>query len=146
MENKYYKPQLEEFHLGFEYDILVGEEWVKKVFTIKSPCLTDGINFSEYLTNEKLRVKYLDREDIESLGFVYKGSYDDYLEFSKNVNKDLTWELLLFDDHVIHLTLTSDELMMLGDYGEDGMIQHISVLIKNKSELIKLLKAIQIDE
>lgn len=63
--NKYYTPTIEEFHVGFEYEIDYGDEWVSET------------QFDGFLHNKKLeniRVKYLDKEDIESLGFESIGS------------------------------------------------------------------------
>lgn len=41
MENKYYSPTIEEFHVGFEYEALWGienidGEWLKETFNNKS--------------------------------------------------------------------------------------------------------------
>lgn len=77
---KYYTPELEEFHYGFEYQLfedfdVPGEEkkWHDMEFGLhgtdnpESPaCLsTCQIEFN------LVRVKHLDREDIEELGFVF---------------------------------------------------------------------------
>ena len=69
---KYYTPTIEEFHVGFEYEInnpchqgdTYYEEEVISRTNIES-VLKNWKHFQEY------RVKYLDQEDIESLGFVY---------------------------------------------------------------------------
>ena len=63
---KYYQPDISEFHVGFEYEEAwglerVNQEWIKEVFKIDQ---------SPVHLLPKLRVKYLDREDIESCGFV----------------------------------------------------------------------------
>lgn len=95
MEDKYYTPKIEEFHIGFECEVfgtsyqypvtlvsaniikVLGEpvmvqDWDKVV------CEWDDLELvyddweHEYdnFKNE-YRVKYLDREDIESFGFVF---------------------------------------------------------------------------
>lgn len=67
VENKYYTPELSEFHVGFEYEFSgnKGEGWseeiVEDLYSFES--IIDDIRYCD------LRVKYLDKEDIESLGF-----------------------------------------------------------------------------
>ena len=75
--NKYYTPELEEFHVGFEYEYFtkdwVGKDythtWVKLKFNQKEDYGNDLDNMVYFIETEQVRVKYLDREDIESLGF-----------------------------------------------------------------------------
>jgi hypothetical protein len=79
VNNKYYQPTIEEFHVGFECEakVLIEEnkcEW--RPFIIKQPNYewmnvhTDG-EYKTYTVPECVRVKYLDREDIESCGWKY---------------------------------------------------------------------------
>lgn len=78
MENssKYYTPEIEEFHVEFEFEqnydlVLTIEErvqqestWYPKIFEVKD------FEFIEHLIKtEFVRVKHLDKEDIESLGW-----------------------------------------------------------------------------
>ncbi len=74
----YYTPSIEEFHVDFEYERNVSssiehEKWEK---------IDDFSNAYEYeddplygvikdLENENIRVKYLDKKDIESCGFTF---------------------------------------------------------------------------
>ena len=82
MESKYYTPKISEFHVGFEYQILKGYENRSKMGGViemanvfrnsvfkqdKLGLHVDDFNF--VISREMVRVKYLDREDIESLGF-----------------------------------------------------------------------------
>ena len=65
MENRYYTPALEEFHIGFEYEQKIGEDnWeyrkIKDRYDLFDACMNIA------------RVKYLDQSDIESLGFEHK--------------------------------------------------------------------------
>jgi len=85
--SKYYTPFLEEFHVGFEYEykstFLDGTVKTKEQFeanpwnkgVIKSlydlvyvERVLNGANFKNSLSG--IRVKYIDKEDIESLGFI----------------------------------------------------------------------------
>ena len=64
----YYKPSIEEFHVGFEYEekLQTKDKWIKRT-------LEDVDDFKRMEVNtadSHRRVKYLDREDIESLGFI----------------------------------------------------------------------------
>lgn len=65
MENKYYTPDISEFYVGFEFEVLsnVTQQWVKQIF--EYPFYRKGL-----INNiEEFRVKYLDSQDIESLEF-----------------------------------------------------------------------------
>jgi hypothetical protein len=67
MKNKYYTPEIEEFHVGFEYERnqYNNNIWFKYVVERK-----DVLDHSD----KDIRVKYLDREDIESAGFKHIGA------------------------------------------------------------------------
>jgi hypothetical protein len=129
--SKYYTPELEEFHVGFEYEALV--DYYKQEFekftiddtdSLRSICSTWDRGEVEYW-----RVKYLDREDIESLGFESSGS-EHY--FRKRVGTT--------SEFSIHREGTS----LLIEYTEVFRDPEVETIfkgtIKNKSELKKLLK------
>lgn len=66
MTEKYYTPVIEEFHVGFEYEEYLGE-WKKTQFVLSASKIENSIFDSMYEEGTKLiRVKYLDKEDIES--------------------------------------------------------------------------------
>lgn len=71
---KYYTPAIEEFHVGFEYEInmhfRMAEEskWYSAIITKDNW----GANMDIINVLARARVKYLDREDIESLGWKYR--------------------------------------------------------------------------
>ena len=136
MENKYYTPTIEEFHVGFEYEeetIIYTDKgwfthkdlgWEKKIFD--STSYMENYYLSERVKrglvgkyNPTIRVKYLDREDIESLGFAQtvEDQYTlDDIEF-------------LIDDDLFVQIIKDDGFLFQGT-------------IKNKSELKKVLKMI----
>lgn len=88
-EKKYYTPTIEEFHVGFEYEYKSEDgkystfanskgEWIKKTFENEAEYgmeeLTEFQSIESALQNEykrygDVRVKYLDKEDIEALGW-----------------------------------------------------------------------------
>jgi hypothetical protein len=102
MTDKYYTPEISEFHVGFEY--------------------------------EYVRVKHLDREDIESLGWVqneFKGTIiknefvlknKPYKRIGDNI------KLYHYSGGDIHISCTYSELMTL-----------FRGTLKNKSELKRLM-------
>ena len=133
MEKKYYTPEIEEFHIGFECETLERDSWKKvEIYDVSFEIDT------EELKQKKIRVKYLDKEDIESIGgweFVkeYKdpGSY--CLDFKKR-HTELT----------LHPAL--EETMIFIEHGSDISIGYpvFKGKIKNKSELKTLLKQLGI--
>lgn len=127
-ENKYYTPDISEFRVGFEYEsqdlCLNGICWVKEKYK--------GEELRTYLTDElerkEIRVKQLDREDIESLGLIYI-SEDEYRTVFSIPNTE--FELDLHKDRTIYIGNT--ETYECHKCLFDGKI-------KNKSELQVLLK------
>lgn len=142
-EPKYYTPTLEEFHVGFEFELEIERATsannIKNIFL---PCTfgnnQDGGEAWELLSgyavhnkdsilavirdavnNDKVRVKYLDREDIESLGWEKYGA--NFIKPGAN--------LLLHADGSI--------MILKGDFPV------FSGIIKNKSELKRLMKQLQ---
>lgn len=82
MKELYYSPSIREFHIDFRYesyefnDDTMEMEWRKRVFPEDGLCTTDKSgdpNLVElfYSTlKEDTRVKYLDQQDIEELGWI----------------------------------------------------------------------------
>ena len=90
MDNKYYIPNEEEFHLGFEceYYNSYSDRWISIILDSSNFTLNDldgsfdedYVLSEEYTKSNKFRVKYLDKEDIESLGFKrYSTTKDDII-------------------------------------------------------------------
>jgi hypothetical protein len=79
MKNKYYTPEIEEFHVGFE---VTYNHFNKRIIhVIKEDELNYGdyqgvTDFYEIIKNEPL-VKYIYKEDIESLGFKKSMTHND---------------------------------------------------------------------
>jgi len=71
MKAQYYTPTIEEFHIGFEFEMTDTQE--KVVFTTNCPYPIEIIE--DFIIRKLVRVKHLDREDIESFGFVVKSDY-----------------------------------------------------------------------
>jgi hypothetical protein len=170
-DTKYYTPTIEEFHVGFEYERCYeisstnGEKywlienwdneeclpklvdqgyWEKKVFDT-----TDSVDiniphdyFINYENNKQFfRVKYLDKEDIESLGWKNvedRGMSENYgysfikpIQYLSGGNVDYKLRYW-FTNHRVRIETLSSTIF-------DGTI-------KNKSELKVLLKQLGIDD
>ena len=133
-ENKYYTPEIEEFHVGFECErnsIGFDDEWHKEVVYAG---FKDGIwksNIDHIMSTLKdgcdaYRVKYLDKKDIESFGFKLYISTDDRYGFEYDI-KDGNTVVGGFTD-------TQDE--------ENVMLYETYFYVKNKSEFKRLLKQV----
>ena len=150
-KSKYYTPTIEEFHVGFEYevfedwDIEKEKTWHKQVYDI----LKSNPERLEYVGGDmsKFRVKYLDKEDIESLGFEFNKEYynnffkEKYLVFfSKDMNITLSFYPNLKTVGTILYDPSKSKIM----YEKGIDIKTINCIkIKNKSELKRLLKQLE---
>lgn len=151
-ENKYYVPKIEEFHIGFQFedyfeghfDIENSKKYSNEIFTNKTPF--DYIE--QRIKNNKIRVKFLDKEDIESLGFTliktFPSPYTKKELYSFKLNKEEGFNTgsnyyITFNDANINI-----EIQTYGSY--DTFKYQMNFIIKNKSELIKILKMIGINE
>ena len=81
MENKYYTPDITEFHIGFEYeaedlhDNLKDRCWRKQVAEwCDLDVISDDWEHEYENFSSNYRVKYLDKEDIEDCNWRYYGS------------------------------------------------------------------------
>ena len=168
-EDKYYTPSIEEFHVGFEYEelefIYTDKGWytekknkfVKKVFVgtnyLESYYLTERVKRG--LFNSSIRVKYLDKEDIEDLGFKYDNN-------AEPIPSRRDWEVPKLDEFELPLAFIKDTQDINGkawylylykdgavwiEYIKDccGMGYLFKGTIKNKSELKVLLKQIGVE-
>lgn len=164
-EKKYYTPKIEEFHRGFEYEYKSSEswcwfsdskgEWKSSEFyggegAEDEPCEADCIESAlqnEYKRYGDVRVKYLDKEDIQSLGWKYIKTGDEFsnaaLYFKIRTNEGSTSPDVYdmrFDPHNPgSLTITS---WTDGSWGRNE--RSMQFYIKNKSELKRLMDFIGI--
>jgi hypothetical protein len=144
IESKYYTPSIKEFRVGFECETnycLFNKEYSSLEFV---PLLLTDSNISVFHDSYKhdaysteFRVKYLDREDIESLGFT------DYIpprEYAHTWSKG-PWEIVVwFNQYIDRVQI--EPMVRINHTGT--MFFHGS--IKNKSELKVLLKQLGVDE
>ena len=137
MENKYYVPEIEEFHVGFEYEYKKSKGvWEKeKIETSISSehglCVSIPSEEMYGFKSVNLRVKNLDREDIESLGWMQR----DYDTFDFKTKKEGLGYALAFNPEF------STFIYQTG-YKNGTIFQGT---IKNKNELKRLMKQLNIE-
>ena len=125
-ETKYYTPTIEEFHVGFELELKLHElkDWEKHTWLPGD----QASSVAKYL--DQIRVKCLDREDIESFGFKYM--WADYGE--------MTYTL---DTFLLQVRRNTIEIYnnRIKDVFKSVLFRGI---IKNKSELKRVLHQLEI--
>lgn len=129
MKDKYYTPEIEEFHVGFEYERCDdGYNWIKDTY----PRAAEHIRLKNLIPYT--RVKYLDREDIESLGWVYKETSDGGFDYY--------WDKHTMRHSILYSEKSKRTVITLWD--RSRLEDHTAFIgkIKNKSELKKVLKMI----
>lgn len=150
-KNSYYTPSIEGFHVGFEYERLsVADIWTK--LKIQG----DDINaaLSDYITKGIIRVKYLDKEDIESFGF--SEIHGDQRIFFGEVGFDFFKEITHNMYHIVYHNYKDDKFDINHHLcidihnsttmktGENASLFKGNIL--NKSEFAKLLKQLHVYE
>jgi hypothetical protein len=139
-KEKYYTPDISEFHVGFEFEIKNREDvWTK----VSYPFL--GHSAKDLFENSKIiRVKHLDRSDIESLGW----EYDYGVESSKGFTgwdkfRLERYEIMLYHNNIVQIRsgVPKKGEITLPEYNGHSIFQGT---IKNKSELKRILKQLGI--
>ena len=159
MENKYYTPEIEEFHVGFEFEafdssMFQNREW-KKVTITNDSLRNIIINHDPYALEQIkdwARVKYLDREDIESLGFEYDGKscLDETWEKEESIVDTWSYYVDTTEDKEKYYSLYSQGKLCYITYtayqNSVGSTEEqiFKGTIKNKSELKRLLKQLNL--
>lgn len=141
MTNKYYVPKIEEFYNGFEYEECMwiyhpskpDNNFKKKLFRAEEFIEIDGSYFlQEYIDSNVVRVKYLDKEDIESFGF------------TEGITMDKSYHRFDRDGYCISTNKSNGEdytNLCIYKYFGDRLFEG---RVKNKSELRKILTQIEI--
>ncbi len=140
MEDRYYTPSIEEFHIGFEYEKFdkhlagymdsklefINTNWHRLKYDLNSIRLSQ---IPVKLNDKTIRVKYLDKEDIEFFGFEEIGQEEYTIGLPNSI-----WTIeKLYDEKIKSFYRLNDD---------DHQILFLE--IKNKSELKKLLIQLQI--
>jgi len=126
-ETKYYTPQIEEFHVGFELEIKTHElkNWEKHTWLPGD----QASSVAQYL--EQIRVKYLSGECVKSFGF-------------KVVSID-AWDTTYTRDKVMLRVHEDGAVEIYNNYIKDAFMSvRFRGKIKNKSALKIILQQLEI--
>ena len=141
MSDKYYIPDISEFHVGFEFEYTKDDGTLIKSTDFNFSFYnddTDTVTEVEGKIKEKsIRVKYLDREDIEECGFNETSNEDmadnnGYLFTKEDKDFITAWIELRF--------WTNSKRVQIKKI--DGIV--FDGIIKNKSEFKRILKQVGI--
>ncbi len=132
-QDKFYTPTIEDFHVGFECEIFENEKWNNH--TLHKGDL-NGLFYYKTLHQNNLRVKYLDQQDLESLGWNFEGKN------GFTINKKF-W-LDLYDKDKFSCNIHIEEGSSLGTFEMEEVDTLFHGTIKNKSELKKLMQQLGI--
>ncbi len=145
--NKYYTPTIDELYEGFECECwsLLDKKWISCKFSLKALSLDSYGNKAEHavyfwIENKLIRVKYLDKEDIESLGWKLKAEEVKGLPYKSH------FCTFLKDKNELHIQLENVNGYYPNKVTIRGAYLNINPLIKNKSELKRLMKQLGIYE
>lgn len=131
-QDKYYKPEISEFHIGFEYELFYGYNWEKKVF--------DFYDFSPKSREIKLRVKKLDADDLNELGY-HEIPGEPAIKIIHANGKNIRG--IQFKKNDLHIILYSDQSVFIF-HSTNAANQHFfNGTIRNKSELARILQMIE---
>lgn len=140
--NKYYTPNIEEFHIGFRYQYVLDPRIPEYSETVEVRNHDD----LKYLTRLKtdrddFRVKYLDSEDIEELGWEYVN------ETVKFEGEDLNFKYwVIRKDSVSHYELTFNEGILTIDVVMPLMrTTEFRGTVKNYNQLKLIMNMLNID-
>jgi hypothetical protein len=140
MENiEYYTPIIEEFHVGFEFLVPIygSDKFVEETFMLKSiENLFDKDENGKFNLPDCFRVKYLDREDIESLGWEPDTSSGDFTMYHLNSSNKYDYSLSFNGGYK-----RTENLIITIKYYDNILFKGT---IKNKSELNKLMEQLGI--
>lgn len=149
MENNlYYTPEISEFYIGFEYEHLTGfeKEFKPWIYDLTSACnIIERESISHNgeivkmfipaiqacIEEKQCRVKYLDQEGIESLGW----------KDCDNIYNTIRWN---FNDYILMFYKKDNRYLIFRDCGPNNIQTVFNGFIKNKSELIKLMQQLNI--
>lgn len=138
MENKYYVPEIEDFHVGFEYEINNNPWELKKVSVSMD---LEAIQY--HIKNGDIRVKYLNQDDIESLGFTDKATTVLDWYTSEKRSED-NWASYGYWNNfrLLHDREKNKVKIIAYEYGWEEENVLFQGDCKNKSELIKILNQV----
>jgi len=137
MENKYYTPEIEEFHIGFEYETnYLSKDWEKRTLKISDADWFFDTYYQD-ATAIEFRVKHLDQEDIIKCGWKKYSKFENNYKLTINYNDFQNVFILYYDEIYNTYCISNDEAYEL-------YAQYFLGNIKNKSELKKIMQMLNI--
>lgn len=143
---EYYIPNIEEFYVGFECEIETSYGREKGIwpYILNEDTLT-GFDIKESgilnaTKNATIVVKYLDQEDVESLGF--KADKDGFWKLNIDNSYYIFADFDFPTEKVLKLNSEGNVLVQFRVKDEDLALREFDGFIKNKSELKRILKQI----
>ena len=132
--DRYYIPTSDEFRVGFIYEIenVDTEMWESHIFTL------DDFNWA-MLEEDKMhsfRIKKLDKHDIESFGFIYDETDEEYVSIKRFLGVSTG------DDKKLHIYYDEDTYEMVVYYKANNGTEYVvfdGYDIKNYFDLKQLL-------
>lgn len=153
MGNKYYTPEITEFHVGFEcefFNNMQDKVWNKiscdtDHLAIAFTCFEEGsVEWDDHIS-QTFRVKHLDRSDIEELGWKSVGEYSDEDKKVMSFQKG-NW-VLAYNFTIKRIFIFVKDYAEEPDlFGSARDVKVSSLEVKNKSEFKKLIKNLKIGE
>jgi hypothetical protein len=134
MENKYFTPDIEDFHVGYEYETI----YLKSVWTKESLNIMDAGWFFESYQNDavptEFRVPYLTKEQIEAEGWIedkglYKLRKNEDLFFTIDFNTD-SYSLIINSYSKINTTFYSGNCILKGKCKDINTFRKIIKLLE----------------
>ncbi len=145
---KYYTPDISDLAVGMIIEIheqctskmIRKVEWHPVIIDASHNEMSEIVSFNRLpnlIKQNKVRVKYLDREDIESLGWKFDEKEHEYSNWNYFLSGQLQYQNIKIESE--HDDITHDNYTCWRDVKFDGKI-------KNKSELRRLMQQLVITE
>ena len=143
MTDKYYTPDITEFKVGFKYEYYsdyakIWKSYILKLDDYKSTQMSESWFIEEVLELKNIRVKHLDKDDIEELGWLPLPKYSSLdkeglsFDYLGNDTKNIDFQLYFNNWKFIQIFEFRD-LVYQGE-------------LKNYNELQKIMKQLNIQK
>ena len=160
MENRYYEVEINDLNIGQEVFIMDTSNYNAKHTCSKYPCIGVVTELTDYPTiwvkaedktfelyPQQISLKYLDKEDIESLGWVKADDSIPKISSYKEVYKKENYFLIHLKDNFYKIVVfdIAKESDRLGFY-EMYIPERFFGILKNSNELKVLMKMLEIND
>lgn len=136
MDNNYYIPDITDFYVGYQCEYNLARHYIPITFKCLKEYIKNSFTFEEVFKMNEIRTKYLDKEDIESLGFNQEESL---------INK----ALVFIKDNIVISYLPEIHVVVINKRDKEFPRMPASCLfqgeIKSINELKKVLQYLKIE-